>query len=143
MRTKRLAWSIALYAVSLMLSGCSNGEYKQTFVTRFSDQELQLTSKVGIVRPGGFPQSVFVSLPGQPDLKGTYVLKTEKGSSKGTFVTGKDTGGQWVNFTPTNNDERTKWTLRRNSAGYLEGDNVVWEVKSASADISYLAVEEK
>ena len=138
MRTGRHLSNVILCAAVLMLGACSsNNEYKQTFVSRDSNRELLLTSKVGMVRPGGLPQNILVHIFGQPDLKGAYELKTAEGNSKGTFIAGRDGDKQWIKFTPNGNDGTKEWTLKPSSAGYLEGDNTEWDLKRSTADVSY------
>jgi hypothetical protein len=133
MRTKKHVSIIAVFAVSLLLGACHRQEeYKLTFVSqKDATQELRLTSKVGMVRPGGFPNNLLVRLFGQPDLTGTYELKTAEGTSKGTFIAGKDQEKQWIKFTPAGNAGKPDWSVKATSDGRFEGDSVVWEMKHA------------
>lgn len=133
MRTKEHVSIIAVFAVSLLLGACHRqGEYKLTFVSqKDATQELRLTSKVGMVRPEGFPGNLLVRLFGQPDLNGTYELRTAEGTSEGTFIAGKDQEEQWIKFTPAGNDGKQKWSVKATSDGRFEGDGVVWEIKNA------------
>jgi len=138
MRTRTHVWITAVCAAALLLTAChGQREYKQTFVSqKDSTQELRLTHKFGVLRPGGFPEKLLSGLIGPPELKGTYELKTAEGTSTGTFIAGKDGDRQWVKFTPTGDDGKEEWRVKVTSTGTFEGDSTVWEMKKGTFDVS-------
>jgi hypothetical protein len=136
MRTRKHLLMTAICAVSLMLGACKQTEYSMTFASQNAKRELRLMSKVDIRRPGGLLASIF----GPPELTGQYELKTAEGSSKGTFIAGKDNDKRWVKFKPVGSG--AEWTVKVTGDGRLEGDDVVWEMLNVGREVSYLKVEE-